>query len=265
MKSLEAIFGPNSALVEELYKQYKESPSSVPNYWRQYFDEMDGLPVTVSDASDSPASPETISEVASKPRPRKEPAPGREPQKERPEEDKEKTAPRPSDDVELIRIKGVSGKIVENMEASLELPTATTLRVLPVKMLMEDRKIINSHLERRVQQKTTLTHFIAWAIIRALKKFPKLNSYYTSRDDKHYQAQPRNINLGIAIDLPARDGSRNLVVPNIKAVDKMDFREFLVAFHQLIERARTGKLEVSDFQNTTITITNPGTLGTVSS
>ncbi|MEX0779446.1 MAG: multifunctional oxoglutarate decarboxylase/oxoglutarate dehydrogenase thiamine pyrophosphate-binding subunit/dihydrolipoyllysine-residue succinyltransferase subunit [Balneolales bacterium] len=263
MKSLETIFGPNTALVEELYKQYKESPSTVPNYWRQYFDEMDGK--TFEAEPGIPATTEAISDVASEPAPRKV-SEVKKPTKEQPvKEEGQKAAPTPSTDVELIQIKGVSGKIVENMEASLEIPTATSLRVLPVKMLMEDRKIINSHLDRHVQHKTTLTHFIAWAVIRALKKFPKINSYYTKKDGKHYRAQPTTINLGIAVDLPTRDGSRNLVVPNIKAVDKMNFREFLVAFHDLIERARNGKLEVADYQDTTITITNPGPLGTVSS
>ncbi|MEX0686166.1 MAG: multifunctional oxoglutarate decarboxylase/oxoglutarate dehydrogenase thiamine pyrophosphate-binding subunit/dihydrolipoyllysine-residue succinyltransferase subunit [Balneolales bacterium] len=265
MKSLETIFGPNSALVEELYKQYKESPSSVPNYWREYFDEMDGVPLSDME-EDSPSSPEVISEVAGKPTPRAETEVIEKPGTVEPEKkDERKTSEQPTGEVELIPIKGVAGKISKNMEMSLEIPTATTLRVLPVKMLMEDRRVINSHLERRVLQKTTLTHFIAWAVIRTLKKFPKLNSFFTSVDGKPFQAQPKHINLGIAIDLPARDGSRNLVVPNIKAVDTMDFREFLVAFHELINRARSGKLEVSDYQDTTITITNPGTLGTVSS
>lgn len=266
MKSLETIFGPNSALVEELYNQYKESPSSVPDYWRQYFDEMDGKPVPEHESETSTLTgPGSISEVASEPTPRIGAEVEKRPKPQPVQEEKQKEAPKPSSDVELIRIKGVSGKIVENMESSLEIPTATSLRVLPVKMLMEDRKVINSHLERRIQKKTTLTHFIAWAIIKALKKFPKLNSYYTQKNGKHYRAQPNNINLGIAIDLPTKDGSRNLVVPNIKAVDEMNFREFLAAFHELIERARTGKLEVADYQNTTITITNPGTIGTVSS
>ncbi|MEX1135469.1 MAG: multifunctional oxoglutarate decarboxylase/oxoglutarate dehydrogenase thiamine pyrophosphate-binding subunit/dihydrolipoyllysine-residue succinyltransferase subunit [Balneolales bacterium] len=266
MKTLETIFGPNSALVEELYNQYKESPSSVPNYWRQYFDELDGKPVSGPEREPtSLTGPESVSGVAPEPAPRTGPEPTERPKPRPVKEEKQKAAPKPSGDVELIQIKGVSGKIVENMETSLEVPTATSLRVLPVKMLMEDRKIINSHLERRIQPKTTLTHFIAWAVIRALKEFPKLNSYYTKQDGKHYRAQPTNINLGIAVDLPTKDGSRNLVVPNIKAVDQMDFREFLVAFHELIERARAGKLEVTDYQDTTITITNPGTIGTVSS
>ena len=42
MKSLEAVFGPNSALVEELYDQYKEDPNSVPAHWKNFFDEHEG-------------------------------------------------------------------------------------------------------------------------------------------------------------------------------------------------------------------------------
>jgi len=246
LKSLESVFGPNSALVEELYNQYQEDPESVPDHWRTYFDELEG----------KPAAPEKESaEKEEKEREEEKKAP---PEKKKPEYDI-------PEDAEVERIKGVSAKIVENMNESTEVPTATSLRVLPVKMLVEDRAIINRHLLQRGEPKASFTHFIAWSIVKAIEDFPNLNAFYAQIEDTPHRVKPSQVNLGIAVDVQYKDGSRNLVVPNIKGVNKMNFKEFLYAYAELIEKARNGGLEVSDFQNTTISITNPGTIGTVSS
>ena len=151
------------------------------------------------------------------------------------------------------------------MDLSLQVPTATSLRVLPVKMMIEDRTVINTHLLQRNEPKASFTHFIAWAIIKALEEFPGVNNAYHFDGDNHYKVVHDQVNLGIAIDLPNKDGSRNLVVPNIKGVNKMNFMEFLHAYAELIDKARSGKLQIDDYQGTTISITNPGTIGTVSS
>lgn len=248
MKSLEAVFGPNSALVEELYDQYKENPALVPNYWRTFFDDLEGKP-----SEDSPEE--------------KKSAPDTKKTKEAPE----KRAPKPKkesdipESAEAEKLRGVASKIADNMDESIEVPTATSLRVLPMKMLSEDRSIINRHLLQHGEPKASFTHFIAWAVIKAIESFPSLKSYYQKKDGDHYRVHPKSINLGIAVDLEAKDGSRNLVVPNIKGVDKMTFREFLYAYAEVINKARNGKLQVEDFQNTTISVTNPGTIGTISS
>ncbi|MEX0662059.1 MAG: multifunctional oxoglutarate decarboxylase/oxoglutarate dehydrogenase thiamine pyrophosphate-binding subunit/dihydrolipoyllysine-residue succinyltransferase subunit [Balneolaceae bacterium] len=248
MKSLEAVFGPNSALVEELYDQYQEDPDLVPDHWRTYFDEINGkeAPAPAQKAPVQPSAPKEKVQETKKPAPKKDSSPVPE------------TA-------ELQKIKGVASKIVENMDASIEVPTATSLRVLPMKMLTEDRAIINRHLLKNGEPKASFTHFIAWAVIKAIKEFPSINSYYTNKDGDHYRVIPKQVNLGIAIDLAGKDGKRNLVVPNIKGVDKMNFKEFLYAYAEVIDKARNGNLEISDFQETTISVTNPGTIGTISS
>ena len=249
MKSLEAAFGPNSALVEELYNQYLEDPDLVPDHWRSYFDEING---------DAPA------ETAPKKKPvQKQKEQPKSPPPQKAKKGKEKVSVPES--AELQKIKGVAAKIVDNMDDSVEVPTATSLRVLPMKMLTEDRAIVNRHLLQNSEPKASFTHFIAWAVIQALKEFPSINSYYTNDDGDHYRVVPGQVNLGIAIDLEGKDGKRNLVVPNIKGVDKMNFKEFLYAYAELIDKARNGKLELKDFQETTISVTNPGTIGTISS
>lgn len=248
MKSLEAIFGPNSALVEELYEQYKQGADSVPLHWKRYFDELNGIePEPVAKPATSVATP--TSNGASKPAAVAE-------------EKKVGEAPK---NAELQKIKGVATKIVENMDESLEVPTATSLRVVPVKIMIEDRTVINRHLVKRHEPKASFTHFISWAVIQALKDYPTINHTYYQNGKDHFRVVPDAVNLGIAVDLPGKDGSRNLVVPNIKGVDKMNFKEFLHAYAELVNKARNGKLEIADFQGTSISITNPGTLGTVSS
>ncbi|MEX2463297.1 MAG: multifunctional oxoglutarate decarboxylase/oxoglutarate dehydrogenase thiamine pyrophosphate-binding subunit/dihydrolipoyllysine-residue succinyltransferase subunit, partial [Balneolaceae bacterium] len=260
MKSLEAVFGPNAALVEELYKQYQDNPESVPNHWKSYFDEIEGKTLEPPSAPDTNGAPV----VAKKPDVEKEPEPEPKPKPEK-KEAPDADEPVVPESAELEKIKGVASKIVDNMDDSVYVPTATSLRVLPVKMMTEDRALINSHLLRKGKPKASFTHLIAWAVIQGLKEFPNINSYYVNKDNQHYRVIPEGVNLGIAIDLEGKDGSRNLVVPNIKGVDKMNFSEFLYAYAELIDKARNGKLELSDYRETTISITNPGTIGTVSS
>ncbi len=243
-------------MVEELYEQYKSDSSTVPAHWKKYFDELNGVAPDeaapdqiVPDATtQAPVTNGTVVKEASK----------------KDEKTVKKEAPAPKN-ADLQKIKGVATKIVENMDESLDVPTATSLRVLPVKMMIEDRTIINRHLTKRNEPKASFTHFICWAVIQALKEFPTINHTYYNDGKDHFRVVPEQVNLGVAVDLPNKDGSRNLVVPNIKGVDKMNFKEFLYAFADLVERARSGKLQIDDFQGTTISITNPGTIGTVSS
>ncbi len=249
MKSLEALFGPNSALVEELFEQYKSDPESVPAHWKSYFDELTGNQPTEKPATKAVQQPVNGTQTAD---PVVMPAKG-------------KVIADPPKNADLQKIKGVASKIVENMDESLEVPTATSLRVLPVKMMIEDRTIINRHLVKRNEPKASFTHFICWAVIKAMKEFPTINHSYYFDGKNHFRSVPEQVNLGVAVDLPNKDGSRNLVVPNIKGVDKMNFKEFLYAFADLVSKARNGKLGLADFQGTSISITNPGTLGTVSS
>ncbi|MDV7401266.1 2-oxo acid dehydrogenase subunit E2, partial [Arthrospira platensis SPKY1] len=117
---------------------------------------------------------------------------------------------------------------------------ATSLRVIPVKMMIEDREVINRHLSERGLPKTTFTHFISWAIVKALTEFPTLNDAYQNDNGTLYRIVPQHVNLGVAIDLTDKNGNRRLVVPNIKAVDTMSFADFLDAFYDLIDRARKG-------------------------
>ena len=259
MKSLEAVFGPNSALVEELFNQYKEDPSSVPNHWKKYFDDIDEddtVEELREEALDSDNGSPAATAQAAPSAPKKEKSPA--PQKEDQEEPVLKGAT-------LEKIKGVSSKIVDNMDDSLEVPTATSVRTLPMKMLIEDRAIINRQLLQRDEQKSSYTHFIAWAIVQALKEFPNMNNSFMHKDGDPYKVIPDQVNLGLAVDVKNKDGSRNLLVPNIKGVDKMNFKEFFDAYNKLIDKARSGSLQISDFEGTTLTLTNPGMIGTVQS
>jgi multifunctional 2-oxoglutarate metabolism enzyme len=168
-------------------------------------------------------------------------------------------------DDKAVTLAGVAGKIVENMETSLSVPTATTVRGMPVKVLEENRIIINQHLQAVGRGKISFTHIIAWAIVRALKKYPSLNVSYASVSGKAYKIERKHINLGLAVDMTKKDGSRSLVVPNIKSAETMNFDRFFEAYNALISKAKTNKLDPADFQGTTASLTNPGTIGTVAS
>jgi multifunctional 2-oxoglutarate metabolism enzyme len=159
-------------------------------------------------------------------------------------------------------LRGVSAKIVSNMEASLTVPTATSVRDVPAKLLEVERNIINRFLARSRGGKVSFTHIIAYAIVRALNTVPAMKNTYVEVDGKPMIVRNPHVGLGIAVDVKKSDGSRSLVVPCIKNADTLSFREFYDAYEALIAKARINKLGVEDFAGTTVSITNPGGLGT---
>ena len=159
-------------------------------------------------------------------------------------------------------LKGAAKSIAANMDISLTVPTATSVRTIPAKLMIDNRIVINNHLKRARGGKVSFTHLIAWAIVQTLKEFPSQNVYYDEVDGKPSVVTPAHINLGIAIDLPKPDGTRSLVVPGIKRTDTMGFGEFLVAYEDIVGRARDNKLTMADYQGNTISLTNPGGIGT---
>ncbi len=148
------------------------------------------------------------------------------------------------------------------MAASLAVPTATSVRGIPAKLLIDNRIVINNHLARGRGGKISFTHLIGYAIVKALGSAAEMNEAYTEVDGKPAVVRPEHVNLGLAIDVPKADGSRQLLVPNISAAEQMDFRQFWTAYEDVVRKARTGKLTVEDFAGTTISLTNPGTIGT---
>ncbi|MEX0666221.1 MAG: multifunctional oxoglutarate decarboxylase/oxoglutarate dehydrogenase thiamine pyrophosphate-binding subunit/dihydrolipoyllysine-residue succinyltransferase subunit [Acidimicrobiia bacterium] len=231
--------GPNSGLIEDLYERYRQDPESIPERWRKYFAEHppdengEGAPppalATAATATTSESTPSAAAPESAQP------------------------------------LRGVAARIAENMEASLGVPTATSVRTVPAKLLEVNRQILNNHLARSGIGKVSFTHLIAYAVIRALRDHPTINSSY---DDEHggptvtHHAQ---INLGLAVDVERTDGTRSLLVPNIKAAETLDFSKFWGAYEELIRKVRANELSPDDFAGTTGTITNPGMIGTVHS
>jgi 2-oxoglutarate dehydrogenase E1 component len=151
------------------------------------------------------------------------------------------------------------------MEGSLSVPTATSVRAVPAKLMIDNRIVINNHLKRARGGKVSFTHLIAFAMIKALRQMPEMNAFFGDIEGKPAIGHPQHINLGIAIDLAKADGSRQLLVPSIKGCEDLDFAQFWNAYEVVVGKARAGTLTVEDFAGTTVSLTNPGTLGTVHS
>ncbi len=165
----------------------------------------------------------------------------------------------------VTTLRGMPKTLAANMDESLTVPTATSVRTVPAKLMIDNRIVINNHMARTRGGKVSFTHLIGWAIIQALKEFPSQNVFYAEIDGKPSVVAPAHINLGIAIDLPRPDGTRALLVPSIKRADRLTFNEYLTTYEDLVTRARGNKLTAADFQGTTISLTNPGGIGTVHS
>ncbi|HTU43491.1 MAG TPA: multifunctional oxoglutarate decarboxylase/oxoglutarate dehydrogenase thiamine pyrophosphate-binding subunit/dihydrolipoyllysine-residue succinyltransferase subunit [Bryobacteraceae bacterium] len=166
---------------------------------------------------------------------------------------------------QLIPLRGAAARIAENMIASLSIPVATSQRQIPVRVVEENRNLINKHRALQGRGKLSFTHFIAWAIVKAVKSNPALNQAYAENQGEPFRVVRGHVNIGLAVDVAGKDGTRSLKVPNVKNADAMNFAQFVSAYDDIVARARTNKLQVADFEGTTISLTNPGTVGTLGS
>ena len=237
--------GFNSGYVEELYKRFLENPESVSASWRDFFADYDPGDAAVPESEPTLTIPPTLAE----------------PKVDVPVQTSGDGAPAQPSDAKVQSIRGAGARIVENMEASLAIPTATSVRALSVKLLLENRTLLNQHQRGIGGLKVSFTHIIAYAIVQALRKFPNMYSIFQREGANPQHVLPVRINFGLAIDVERR-GRRSLLVPNIKGADQMNFAQLLTSYNDLIRRSRSGKLTVEDFQDTNVTLTNPGMIGT---
>ena len=249
-------FGPNMWLVDEMYRQYLESPESVSEAWQEFFEDYQPHSLTLQAKTDAPTGSRKTEDGSLEESRKTEDG---SPEESRKTEDG-------SPERNIVALKGAAAVVAERMEASREIPTATSVRTIPAKLLEVNRLIINNQLKRLTQGgKVSFTHIIGWAIVRALRDLTELNVAFTEIDGRPAMVRYPNINLGLAIDLVRKDGSRGLVVPNVKMADTLDFKQFWVVYEELVHGARQGRLTLDDFAGTTVTLTNPGTIGTVQS
>ena len=280
-----SIYGPNAWLIDEQFQQYSKDPNSVDKEWRDYF-EANGAPKQAAQpkASSAKASSSKASAPAkdkagaaeSKDSARAEKSPAA-PGAKAPSDSKtsatkakadKKKAESPLDRIQdspepgSRPLKGMFKAIAKNMDESLEIPTATTVRDIPVKLMWENRAMINDHLKRTRGGKISFTHILGYALVKAVQIHPDMNVRYEIKDGKPTVVQPEHVNLGLAIDLPQKDGSRALVVAAIKEAENKTFAEFIDAYQDIVDRSRKNKLTMDDFSGVTINLTNPGGIGT---
>ncbi|MCW2553772.1 MAG: kgd [Mycobacterium sp.] len=262
-----------------MYRKFREDPSSVDPSWHEFLVDYSPEPTNESASAASSgnghgatAPAETAKPAAAEPA-KTEPAKA-EPAKTEPAktaEAKPKAAeakpkgPATADGDEVAVLRGAAAAVVKNMNASLEVPTATSVRAIPAKLMIDNRVVINNHLKRTRGGKISFTHLLGYAIVQAIKSFPNMNRHFAEVDGKPNVVTPAHTNLGLAIDLQGKDGKRQLVVAAIKRCETMRFGQFIAAYEDIVRRARDGKLTAEDFAGVTISLTNPGTIGTVHS
>ena len=269
MSSTSSPFGQNEWLVEEMYRKFRDDPSSVDASWHEFLVDYNPEPTVDAPAAVQPAAP-----APAPPPPAPAPPPPAAPAASSASGNGAPSAPAPAakpagpppgdgDEVQVLR--GAAAAVVKNMSMSLELPTATSVRAIPAKLMIDNRVVINNQLKRTRGGKVSFTHILGYALVQAVKAFPNMNRHYAEVDGKPTSVTPAHINLGLAIDLQGKDGKRTLVVAAIKRCETMSFAQFVTAYEDIVRRARDGKLAAEDFAGVTISLTNPGTIGTVHS
>ncbi|MGI9125476.1 MAG: multifunctional oxoglutarate decarboxylase/oxoglutarate dehydrogenase thiamine pyrophosphate-binding subunit/dihydrolipoyllysine-residue succinyltransferase subunit, partial [Mycobacterium sp.] len=277
MSSTSSPFGQNEWLVEEMYRKFREDPSSVDPSWHEflvdYRPEPTAKPSGAGNGQPAPA-PAPVPAPAAPPAPAPAPAPvaaapapaPTPPPAPTPSSGPAASTPATDSAVEESQVlRGAAAAVVKNMNASLEIPTATSVRAIPATLMIDNRIVINNHLKRTRGGKISFTHLLGYAIVQAVKNFPNMNRHFAEIDGKPNVVTPPHTNLGLAIDLPGKDGKRSLVVAAIKGCETMEFADFVAAYEDIVRRARDGKLTAEDFAGVTISLTNPGTIGTVHS
>ncbi|WP_309712820.1 2-oxo acid dehydrogenase subunit E2, partial [Pseudolysinimonas sp.] len=259
-------FGANEWLVDEMYERYLADKNSVDQSWWPVLEQR-RTGASPAPTDPAPADPAPTTPVVQAPATGATPVARttNAPAKPQPiPADAPQVAPA-ADSVEediVTQLKGMQKTLATNMDASLTVPTATSVRTIPAKLMIDNWIVINNHLKRARGGKVSFTHLIAWSMVQVLKEFPSQNVFYDEPDGKPSVVAPAHVNLGIAIDLPKPDGTRSLMVPAIKRADTMGFADFLAAYEDVVARARTNKLTADDFAGITISLTNPGGIGT---
>ena len=285
-------FGANEWMVEEMRAAWSADPSSVSPQWRELFETDPGAGLhqsgpassngSASSATGGPRRATITPQAASSlrrssavqdvtrsdlpPAPPSDTAPPTSPYAQR-------QAAHPAHDQDgdayedrTTRLKGAAARTAKNMDDSLSMPTATSARAVPAKVLIENRSVINTHLARTRGGKVSFTHLIGWAVVESLTEMPSMNvSYGVDEAGKPVLHEPAHVAFGLAIDVPGADGQRRLLVPSIKQADLMDLSQFVKAYEALVAKARENKLDLDDFRGTTVTLTNPGMIGTLHS
>ena len=241
-RALDPFNAVNAGYVAELYEQYRRDPTSVEGEWRALFDSG---AAGFTPAPAAPAAPAT--DQGNGTGAQGEPA-----------------APTPKAAIPpgATPIKGPAARLAANMTASLGVPTATSFREISTGTLEAMRTALNAQV---ASTKISFTHLIGWAIVRAASEHPAMTHAYLESEGAAYRFDPGGVNLGLAVDVERPDGSRFLVVPVIRSADGMDFAEYHARYEELVAKARAGKLAPDDVTGATMTLTNPGTLGTTAS
>ncbi len=225
----------NAGFAQAVYEDYLRDPQSVPAEWRSLFESgrVGELPTSGNGrpAPEPDASPRAAA----------------------------LTRPAPSGTGSRTPIKGPALRLVQNMTESLSVPTATSFREIPVAALAAARSRFNQ------THKASFTHFIAWALVQATRQHPVMGQSFAADDGNAHRVIPDGIHLGLAVDVERKDGSRGLVVPVVKHAEAMSYAEFQAAYDALVQKARTNRLLPDDFVGATLTLTNPGGIGTSAS
>ena len=297
-------FGANAWLVDDMYEQYRQDPSSVSDSWREFFENYrpgganlarpatpelrfadrdveaavdpgaDGAVVLDAGSGGATAAPTTTPAAAQTVTTAATASPGvaltDRPAANGPAANGPAATAARAAEVETP-LRGAAARVVANMTASLGVPTATSFRVVPARLLEVNRKILNNQLSRTGSAgKVSFTHIIGYAVVEAIRAVPVMNSTFVAAAEGDPKALASvvhhdHLGLGIAVDLEKSDGTRTLLVPVIKSADELDFRNFWAAYEDLIRKVRSGKVGADDLAGATVSLTNPGTLGTMQS
>lgn len=241
----------NSAFEDELYFNFLKDPDSVSLEWRQYFERVHGKSIFVIDDKPIPTSDSHGYSQSSIPLSNSLSNTG--------------MISSINSSTDWSNFVPDEATHIKEMYHSLEVPSASSTRTMAVKALDENRRIVNRYHLKLRKPRVSFTHLLAWSVLKALMKFPRLNDSFEIVNNVPMRLLKPEINVGLAIDLVTPKGKKIMVIPSIKNAQKLSFYDFVVQFDEILEKARNGKLDYSDLSDNTISLFNPGMIGTTMS
>ncbi|MGV3278429.1 dihydrolipoamide acetyltransferase family protein [Rickettsiales bacterium LUAb2] len=156
--------------------------------------------------------------------------------------------------VPLNQVRKVIAK--KMLQSVTEIPHAWMAIEVDATNLVKLREKVKSEFMNNEGFPITYFTFFVHEIVKALKKFPLLNSVWGG----DHIIIKKDINVSIAVA-----SGKDLFVPVIKNADSKNIKGLASDIYNLAHKAKNGKLTTSDIEGGTFTINNTGSFGSVKS
>ena len=160
-----------------------------------------------------------------------------------------------AEDSEIVPMSNIRKLIAKAMHNSLQNSAQLTHHLgADARRMLELRDKVKQAQKEGYEHNITLNDMICFAVIKALKAFPRVNSHFLGDSMRMF----KKVHLGLAVDT-----ERGLMVPTIKNADDLTIQGLSSQMKQLAEACRKGSIdpELLASEGASFTVSNLGNYG----